>query len=106
MQSFKGGQAGPMVCYSVTVNVDPQNQVANTGAYQDIAIPAAPGCATGQRVFVNPLADLSTPGYTIDDPRISAANTVRVQTLNVTAGDLNPAALDVAFVFFGAKTQP
>lgn len=106
MQSFKGGTSGPMVCYSVTVNVDPQNQVANTGAYQNVAIPAAPGCTTGQRVLVNPLADLSTPGYTLGDARVSATDTVRLQTLNVTAGDLNPAALDIAFVFFGAKTQP
>lgn len=106
MQSFKGGESGPMVCYSVTVSVDPANLAANTGAYQDVSIPAAPGCATGQRVIANPLADLSTPGYSFGDIRVSAANTVRVQTLNVTAGALNPAALDVAFVFLGNKNQP
>lgn len=103
MKSFRGASSGPMVCYSVTVSVDPANLLANTGAYQDVAIPAAPGCVVGQRVFMNPLADLSTPGYTLSDPRISAADTVRLQALNVTAGPLNPAALDVAFVFVGQR---
>lgn len=106
MQSFKGSQAGPVVCYAVTVNVDPQNQAQNSASTQDVAIPDPPGCLTGQRVFINLLADVSTPGYLITNPRIQAPNTVRLVTANVTAGGaLNPAALDISFVFLGQKSQ-
>lgn len=103
MQSFKGAQAGPTVCYSVTVNIDPPNLAANTGVYLDVAIPANPGCQPLQRVMCCPSADISTVGYTFGDIRVKEAttNTVRLQCVNVTAGALNPAALDVNFVFFG-----
>lgn len=103
MKSFKGSAAGPMVCYSVTVNIDPPNLAANLGAYLDVAIPAAPGCVAGQRCIINPLADISVLGYTLSDVRVSATNTVRIQCVNATAAPGNPDALDCAFVFLGEK---
>jgi hypothetical protein len=105
MKSFRGASSGPMVCYSVTVNVAPGALAANLGAYQDVAIPANPGCVAGQRVFMNPLADLSVLGYTLNDARVSATNVVRLQGINATAAPAAPAALDVAFIFVGQREQ-
>lgn len=101
MKSFKGSGSGPVVGYSVTVNVNPPSVAANTGVYADFTIPANPGCQVGQRVFLNPDADFSTPGLSLGDPRVSAANTVRAQYLNVTTGALDAAAIDINFVFIG-----
>ncbi len=103
MKSFKGSPSGPMVCYSITMAVNPPNAAANVGAYFDIAVDANPGCVVGQRVFANTLEDLSTPGYTLSDFRISATNTVRCQGLNVTTGALNPDATTIALVFLGQR---
>lgn len=105
MQSFKGAPSGPIVCYSVTVNVTPSSLATLAGGFQNVAIPAAPGCSVGQRVLINPGADIADPGYIISNPRVSAANTVRIQQTNATATNpLAPAALDLNFVFLGKKS--
>lgn len=105
MKSFRGSPSGPMVCYSITMAIDPPNQGANSGTYFDMPVDANPGCVVGQRVFANVLGDISTPGYTINDYRIGTTNVVRGQALNVTAGALNPAAVQIAFVFIGQREQ-
>jgi hypothetical protein len=106
MQSFRGAAAGPVVCYSVTVNIDPPSLATQTGDFLDVTIPDPPGCQTGQRVVVNPVTDVgaagATAGYIICGPRVKAANTVRLQCVNASATNpLNPAALDYNFVFLG-----
>jgi hypothetical protein len=109
VESFKGAPSGKVVCYSVTVNIDPPSLATLTGGYLDVAIPVNPGCNTGQRVVCNPAADVGAAGagaaYLILAPRVSAADTVRLQCVNASATDpLNPAALDYNFVFLGAKS--
>jgi hypothetical protein len=104
MQSFKGAPSGPVVCYSVTVNVNPPSILTLAGAFLNVTIPAAPGCVVGQRVLCNPAADIDNAGYLIGAPRVSATNTVRVQCVNATAGTVDPAALDYNFVFIGKKS--
>ncbi len=102
MESFKGAPSGAVVCYSVTVNVDPPSIATLAGAFLDVAIPANPGCRVGQRVLVNPAADIDNAGYLIGAPRVSATDTVRLQCVNATATNpVNPAALDMNFVFLG-----
>lgn len=102
MKSFKGSPSGAIVGYSVTVEVTPASLATLAGAFQDVAIPAVPGCQVGQRVFINPDEDISDAGYIISNPRVSATNTVRIQQTNATATNpLAPAALDLNFVFIG-----
>jgi len=103
MQSFKGSPSGPLVCYSVTVSVDLPNLAAQTGIYHPVAIPASPGCRTGQRVLVNPSAQI-LPSYGIADSLVSATNTVLVHAMNISAGALDPGAFSINFVFFGARS--
>ena len=103
MKSFKGASSGPIVCQAVTVNVTPTAALAaQTGVYQAVAMPASPGCQVGQKVVVNPAADLSTVSYLLGDYYISLANTVRLHWGNISAGPLSPAALNLDFVFLGA----
>ncbi len=105
MKSFKGAPSGPTVCYSVTVNVTPTSLATLAGGFQNVAIPASPGCNVGQRVFICPDSDISNAGYFIGAPRISAANVVRIQQVNATATNpLAPAALDLNFVFLGQNS--
>lgn len=96
---------GPRVSCEARISVDPANLAANTGAYQAVTWPAtAPNIADvvpGKRVVVNPTADISTPGYTIGDCYVSAAGTLRIQFVNVTAGPLNPAAQNFDFTLIG-----
>lgn len=96
---------GPRVGCEARISVDPANLAANTGAYQAVTWPAtAPNVADivpGKKVVMNPTADLSTPGYTIGDLYVSAAGTIRVQFVNVTAGALNPAAQNFDFMVLG-----
>lgn len=102
MKSFKGSPSGAVVGYSVTVNVTPSSLATLAGGFQNVAIPANPGCQVGQRVFINPDTDISNPGYIISNPRVSAENVVRIQQTNATATNpLAPAALDLNFVFIG-----
>jgi hypothetical protein len=103
MQSFRGAQAGPTVCYSVTVNINPPSIGTLAGAFLDVTIPTNPGCLVGQRVFCNPATDIDDAGYLIGAPRVSATNTVRVQCVNATGGTVNPATLDYNFIFVGKK---
>lgn len=105
MKSFKGAPSGPTVCYSVTVAVTPASLATLAGGFQDVTIPASPGCTVGQRVFINPDEDISNPGYFIGNPRVSATNTVRIQGVNATATNpLAPSELDLNFVFIGQNS--
>lgn len=106
MKSFRGSPSGPVVCRVAVVNVDPANQVANSATYVNVAVPnVQPGAIASnvrQTVFVNPLTDVSTPGILLGlNPRVSAVNTVRYCQANCTAGPLDAAALDIAFVILG-----
>lgn len=112
MQSFRGAQSGPVVCYSVTVNIDPPSLATLTGDYLDVTIPSGssgPGCQVGQKVAINPVTDIGAAGagaaYILCAPRVKAANTVRIQCVNASATNpLNPAALDCDFIFFGKNS--
>lgn len=104
MKSFKGSPSGPTVAYSVTVTVTWPSLATLAGGYVDQSIPANPGCVVGQRVFLNLDEDMSNAGFVVSSPRISAANTVRIQCSNATATNpLQPTPSDVNLVFFGEK---
>jgi hypothetical protein len=73
-----------------TVNADPANCAANAGVDVDLAVANA---AEGSTVSVSPGADLEA-GIIIAWSRVTAAGNVRVRLQNVTAGAINPAAVD------------
>ena len=96
--------AGNRVGSEARINVDPANLVANTGAYQAVPWPpTAPNAADiqpGKKVVMNETADLLA-GYGIASLYVSAAQTIRVQFFNCTAGALNPAAQNFDFMVLG-----
>lgn len=95
---------GPRATCEARISVNPASLATLTGAYQDVTWPAtAPNIADvvpGKRVVVAPTADL-LPGYTIGDVYVSAAGTIRIQFINVTAGTLNPDAQNMDFTLIG-----